>query len=105
MHTTNFTVLLLQFDGQRQTALDHLQHPPSLPVIIIRLEQLQQNFQCSHFQHVSAARWGILKGMQRYRCHQCRRTFTALTGTSLARLRKREQWLDYARSILRSEVL
>jgi len=110
MHTTDFTTLLLQLDAltpvQRQTALDHLQHPPSLPVIISRLEQqLQQNFHCPHCQHASAVRWGTLKGMQRYRCRQCRRTFTALTGTPLARLRKREQWLDYARSMLRSEVL
>lgn len=38
-------------------------------------------------------RWGYPAGAQRYRCRQCRHTFTALTGTPLARLRYTARWL------------
>jgi len=44
-------------------------------------------------------RWGRMKGLQRYRCRACGKTFTALTGTPLARLRHRDQWLHYAHAL------
>src|SRR3954469_16076041 len=44
-------------------------------------------------------RWGHASGLRRYRCKACRRTFNALTGTSLARLRKRERWLAYGEAL------
>jgi transposase-like protein len=40
-------------------------------------------------------RWGRASGLRRYRCATCRKTFNALTGTSLARLRERACWLRY----------
>ena len=47
-------------------------------------------------------RHGLNRGLQRYRCRACGRTFNALTGTPLARLRHREKWLDYAKAMLDS---
>ena len=38
-------------------------------------------------------RCGSANGLQRYRCLQCGRSYNALTGTPLARLRQREKWL------------
>ncbi len=38
-------------------------------------------------------RHGHANGLQRYKCRACGRTFNALTGTALARLRQREKWL------------
>ncbi|GAB3378746.1 hypothetical protein GCM10027317_22500 [Massilia agri] len=40
--------------------------------------------------------------MQRYRCRACNRTFNALSGTPLARLRFREKWLDFSKEMLDS---
>lgn len=40
--------------------------------------------------------WGRSHGLRRYRCTACGRTFNALTGTPLARLRKKECWLRFA---------
>ena len=40
--------------------------------------------------------------MQRYRCVGCGRTFNALTGTPLARLRKKECWASFANSLQQS---
>ena len=38
---------------------------------------------------------GQASRLQRYRCRACQRTFNALTGTALARLRKKEKWLGF----------
>ena len=55
--------------------------------------------------HCSAAverlgSWGQSHGLKRYRCKDCGRTFNALTSTSLAHLRKRDQWERYAQKLI-----
>ena len=45
------------------------------------------------------AGWGYASGLRRYRCTAGRKTFNALTGTSLARLRKKECWLRYGEAL------
>jgi transposase-like protein len=47
-------------------------------------------------------RCGHANGLQRYRCVACRRTFNALTGTPLARLRLRNKWLPYLQCVIES---
>jgi transposase-like protein len=54
---------------------------------------------CPKCAHDKIARWGSASGLQRYRCVACKATFNALTGTALARLRKKEKWLDYAQQM------
>ena len=44
--------------------------------------------------------WGQSHGLPRYRCHACGRTCNPLSGTPLARLRKRDQWLHYAQALI-----
>src|SRR4051795_9271459 len=44
-------------------------------------------------------RGGRASGLRRYRCQACRKTFNALTGTSLARLRKKACWLRYGEAL------
>ena len=55
---------------------------------------------CPRCGHSHVQRWGMDKGLQRYRCKGCARTFNVLSGTPLARLRHRDRWLDYAQSLL-----
>lgn len=50
-------------------------------------------------------RHGRARGLQRYRCLNCGRTFTALTGTPLAGLRHKAKWLDYLDSVLNSTTV
>tara|TARA_R110001583_G_C5552015_1_gene400397 strand:- start:3 stop:974 length:972 start_codon:yes stop_codon:yes gene_type:complete len=91
---------------QRHQLIERLQHPGAIPAIIEHLEQqLQSQLKCPKCKHDQIYRWGTLKGVQRYRCRECTKTFTALTDTPLAGLRKREQWMEYADSMLSSEVL
>ena len=54
---------------------------------------------CPKCGHNRIARWGSASGLQRYRCAACKATFNALTGTPLARLRKKDKWLDYAQQM------
>jgi transposase-like protein len=54
---------------------------------------------CPHCQGERAIRHGHSNGLQRYRCKDCRRTFTALTGTPLNRLHKRGLWLRQAQAL------
>lgn len=55
---------------------------------------------CPHCGHRPCARWGSSHGLPRYRCAACGKTFNALTGTPLARLRHRERWGTYARALI-----
>src|SRR3982750_2293967 len=54
---------------------------------------------CPHCAATALRRWGHASGLRRYRCTTCRRTFNALTGTSLARLRKKACWLRYGEAL------
>src|SRR3954466_5487857 len=52
-----------------------------------------------HCAATTLQRWGSASGLRRYRRTACRRTFNALTGTSLARLRKKACWLRYGEAL------
>ncbi|GGB87899.1 IS1595 family transposase [Pseudoduganella buxea] len=57
---------------------------------------------CPHCDGDKLYRHGILRGLQRYRCRQCRRSFNALTDTPLAFIRLREKWLPFLQCMLGS---
>ena len=57
---------------------------------------------CPKCQSDSILKWGIVSSIQRYRCKDCGRSFNALTGTSMARLRKKELWLEYSKALVDS---
>lgn len=46
-----------------------------------------------------------VSGLQRYRGQACHRTFNALTGTALARLRKKDKWLGFSTALVASQSL
>lgn len=55
---------------------------------------------CPRCQSASCYRNGQANGMQRFRCRECRRSFNALTGTPLARLRHKDKWLAFCACLL-----
>jgi transposase-like protein len=55
--------------------------------------------ECPHCHHKDVQRWGAADGLQRYRCQGCKRTFNALTGTGLARLRYKSRWLEHSAAL------
>ena len=61
-------------------------------------ERLGEARRCPHCGGASVG-GGQSDGLRRFRCKDCRRSFNALTGTPLARLRKKERWLDFGQSL------
>lgn len=75
-------------DGDREAA-----------VVAVLETRLGDHPCCVHCQAERPYRWGLSHGLQRWRCRDCRRSFNALTGTPLARLRKKACWLDFAETL------
>lgn len=72
---------------------------------VIESQSVSQPRCCPHCQSAELALHGHVNGLQRYRCQACRRTFNALTGTALARLRKKEKWLGFSGALAASQPL
>lgn len=66
------------------------------------IEQGARGRPCPRCGGVRVHRCGHASGLQRFRCLGCRRSYNALTGTPLARLRKRGHWLPYLQCVLDS---
>lgn len=60
---------------------------------------------CPHCKSMHVIRNGHANGLQRYRCRECCKTFSALTGTPLNRLHKRGKWLDQAKALQDGQTL
>jgi transposase-like protein len=60
---------------------------------------------CPHCADSRCHRCGQANGLQRHRCLGCGRSFNALTGTPLARLRLREKWLPYLQCLIGSDTV
>ena len=57
---------------------------------------------CAHCGADAVIGWGRSHGLPRHRCKSCGRTFNAATGTAMARLRKKDRWLDQAQAMIES---
>ncbi|MDH5548258.1 MAG: IS1595 family transposase [Gammaproteobacteria bacterium] len=55
---------------------------------------------CPHCKSNSVSRWGQSGSLQRYRCKSCLKTFNSLTGSPLAGLHRREQWLKHSQCLI-----
>ena len=80
---------------------DLLQSKDKDNVIIKTLEKRFSDVgHCPHCKHHKFQRWGKAHEMQRYRCNNCMKTFNSVTGTPLARLRKKDKWLCYSKAMI-----
>ena len=108
MRPAEWITLIAQFVrlSQRQRhmgiALLHGNSPHDATIALLE-SVAQPRLACPacHSDHLH--RHGHAHGLQRYRCVPCGRTFNALTGTPLARLRHKALWLDYADCLLASD--
>ena len=72
---------------------------------IALIEQAAAGRPCPHCGCARKHRCGQASGLQRFRCLRCGRSHNALTGTPLARLRKKECWLSYLQCVLESRTV
>lgn len=56
---------------------------------------LQNGSSCAHCRSRRVQKWGRFSGRQRYRCRECRRTFSTFTGTALYYLKRPERWRQF----------
>ena len=73
--------------------------PPRAAVTAAIEASVGDERRCPHCGHEKSVGCGKAGGLRRFRCKQCGKSFNALTGTPLARLRKKECWLDFSQSL------
>jgi transposase-like protein len=104
MREADFEVLLRlveRLGGEQRAALGRaLAAAPGEPEAARLIEQaFAAAPRCPHCGAERLQRWGRASGLRRYRCATCHKTFNALTGSSLARLRKKACWLAYGEAL------
>ena len=82
--------------------LGGISHPAECIALI---EGAARGRPCPHCHCPRSHRCGQASGLQRFRCLGCRRSYNALTGTPLARLRKKDCWLTYLQCVLDSRTV
>ena len=82
-------------EAQRTLLRDVLSRPSTAEQRTVSLLEGAMPRQCPACGGERIGSWGRAHGLARYRCRDCHRTFNALTGTPLARLRHREAWLGF----------
>ena len=60
---------------------------------------------CPHCGAPDVRPWGAARGLPRYRCSECRKTFNPFTGTPVAGLHNKDRWPDQARALIEGESL
>jgi transposase-like protein len=60
---------------------------------------------CPHCGTARAVKRGSANGLRRYRCKACSKSFNALTGTPLARLRHKERWLAFSQALKEGDTV
>src|SRR5579864_6513230 len=87
--------------GQRQELASALRAQSNAEASIEVLESTgSQARGCPHCKSQRLVRNGMADGLQRYKCRTCGKTFNALTGTPLARLRHKSKWLEQTRAMV-----
>jgi transposase-like protein len=103
MKASDFKIWLEQLSqlsrGQQEQLKQHIGRSVPQSAVVKALEQFEMPC-CPTCQADHPYRWGRQAGLQRFRCRACKHTFTTLTGTPLARLRHKEQWLNYSTAII-----
>lgn len=106
MREGHFQALMKQLSELTPSQRQRLEEQLTMSVDAERVHKLIEQSMgeeicCPHCEADRPRRWGCVDGLQRYRCRACLKTFNALTGTPLARLRNREKWLSYSKELAR----
>ena len=104
MNNNKFKAALESFDDLNYSQLKKVKSKISAieenkEVSIILDTEISKIF-CPHCKTKDIYKWGRQTDLQRYKCKKCNKTFNSLTGTPLAKLKKRQQWLKYSKCLI-----
>ena len=74
-------------------------------IVAKSLETPFKNLECFHCKSKDFIRWGYQSDLQRYKCKKCRKTFNSLSGSPLARLKRKGHWLDYSKCLVLGKTI
>jgi len=97
---------MISLDTHRITCLMN-SNPPSITIKWYRpsRKDSKKRINAPHCESSSFSRWGRAHQLQRYHCKNCHKTFNALTGRPLAKLRNKEKWLDDAQCLSQNQSI
>ena len=110
MDHTSFRRWLCDIDllteAQKAEVQESLADRPLGEVSVATIEQCVGDDRiCPHCQTPGAVANGKNRGLQRYLCRSCKRTFSAATGTPLSGLHRKERWLEMASALADGDTL
>ena len=100
MDHNQFQEWLSGIDGlsseQKQQAQDVLLGKPEGAASLEAIEaRMAKSRLCPHCDTSGAVSRGTARGLRRYQCKACKKTFNAATGTALQGLHKKDSWLTF----------
>ena len=81
--------------AQKQQVLDMLEEALAGDSLEAMEARMAENRQCPHCDTLGAVSRGKARGLRRYYCKGCKKTFNAATGTVLQGLHKKDRWLTF----------
>ena len=60
---------------------------------------------CAHCKSKDFIRWGYQSDLQRYKCKKCKKTFNSLSGSPLAKLKRKGHWLNYSKCLILGKTI
>jgi len=106
MRNSTFSQLLQHLKSltplQKEKIEDVLHHTDAMDGLSIAINNPET---CPHCSSIHYQKWGIRSNLQRYRCNSCNKTFNALSGTPLARLRHKDKWIDFTNDLIESKSI
>ena len=92
--------------AQRKELAAVLSDPPEGAASLAAIELgVDDERRCPHCGAGGAVSRGKARGLRRFRCKDCGKTFGALTGTALSGLHHKERWLAFGASLAEGETI
>ena len=92
--------------AQRKEVAAVLSDPPEGAASLAAIELgLDDGWRCAHCGTGGAVSRGKARGLRRFRCKACGKTFGLLTGAALSGLHHKEHWLSFGASLAEGETI
>ena len=74
-------------------------------IVAKSLETPFEYLECFHCKSKKFIRWGYQSDLQRYKCKKCNKTFNSLSGSPLAKLKRKGHWLEYSKCLILGKTI